>query len=174
MVFPRGRAKQYARTPVREKQRIVVSGTVKWSSQGPKIQNPEWEELLRAMAARCKGSPPIPVYPLTQGLNQAQLRRWIGWLLGPPPPAADPLPEAPSGVLGLVPLRVGLLQASINPRSSPTSRAGRRRLAFDELLLVAAGRGASGGRRRRRLLKPRFVLATRLSPRRVRGKLPLP
>lgn len=158
--FQGAKAKRYARTPVREGQRIAVSGTVKWSPQGPKIATPQWEELPRPLGPG-EGLAPIPVYPLTQGLNQGQLRRWIGWLLDNRP-LRDPLPEALLRRLDLVPLHVAYTSVH-RPQNLTDVEAGRRRLAFDELLSMqlAVQQAAAEREAMRAPVCPRDVLSPR-------------
>src|SRR5690606_5269823 len=67
---------------------------------GPEIQSPQWEEVPAAAGTGISLAP-HPVYPAGQGLSQAQLRRWIHWVLDHRPPA-ETLSEATRPRRGLI------------------------------------------------------------------------
>lgn len=128
--FQGPRGKRAARPPVREGRRIAAWGKVRWTPRGPEIQNPQWEEVPAAAGTGISLAP-HPVYPAGQGLSQAQLRRWIHWVLDHRPPA-ETLSEATRRRRGLI----GLAEAFEKlhrPESLEDVEAGRRRLAFEEL-----------------------------------------
>lgn len=112
--------------PVRPGQEIWAWGRLRRSHTGPELHNPEW------IKAGGKASlPPLPVYPLTEGVTQQKLRSWISWAL-----ENQPVEEQ----LDLVLLeRMGLLtlpralRALHEPEGMGEPEAGRRRLAFGEL-----------------------------------------
>ena len=74
-----------------------------------------------------------PVYPASEDITAKKLRELVGAAL--PLALADPLPAGLKQREGL-PERVDALWALHRPRSLPEAEAGRRRLAFDELLLL--------------------------------------
>ena len=74
-----------------------------------------------------------PVYPASEDITAKKLRELVGAAL--PFALADPLPADLKQREGL-PERVDALWALHRPRSLPEAEAGRRRLAFDELLLL--------------------------------------
>jgi len=74
-----------------------------------------------------------PVYPASEEITAKKLRELVGAAL--PRALSDPLPAGVKQHEGL-PERVDALWALHRPRSLGEAEAGRRRLAFDELLLL--------------------------------------
>jgi len=77
-----------------------------------------------------------PVYPASEELTPKKLRELVGAAL--PRSLADPLPAALKQLESLPP-RADALWALHRPRSPEEAETGRRRLAFDELLLLQVG-----------------------------------
>ncbi|MFL5951917.1 MAG: ATP-dependent DNA helicase RecG [Gaiellaceae bacterium] len=77
-----------------------------------------------------------PVYPASEELTPKKLRELVAAAL--PRSLADPLPAALKQSEALPP-RVDALWALHRPRSLDEAERGRRRLAFDELLLLQVG-----------------------------------
>jgi ATP-dependent DNA helicase RecG len=77
-----------------------------------------------------------PVYPASEEITAKKLRELVGAAL--PRALADPLPAALKQAEGLPP-RVDALWALHRPESLEEAETGRRRLAFDELLLLQVG-----------------------------------
>jgi ATP-dependent DNA helicase RecG len=77
-----------------------------------------------------------PVYPASEEITAKKLRELVGAAL--PPALADPLPAALKQRENL-PGRDDALWALHRPRSAEEAEEGRRRLAFDELLLLQIG-----------------------------------
>src|SRR5690606_13564577 len=73
----------------------------------------------------------VPIYPLTQGISQGQMRRWIQWALRHRV-LKDPLPPSVRSRHGLLSLTQAYA-AVHRPKTLADAEAGRRRLAFDEL-----------------------------------------
>lgn len=146
------------RPPVSAGQRIVASGTVKWTPYGPTIQTPEWEPLPQSANASHPLSP-VPVYPLTQGITQSQLRRWIHWALDHGD-VADPLPERIRRRHGLLSLKEAY-ESLHRPKVLADAEAGRRRLAFDELFAWQLEMARAAQERR---LTPAFVCPAEVLP----------
>lgn len=112
--------------PVRPGQEIWAWGRLKRSHAGPELHSPQWIE-----AGGEERLPPLPVYPLTEGVTQPKLRSWIAWALRnrPVEEGFDPsLLER----LHLLPLPRAL-RALHEPERMEEPEAGRRRLAFGEL-----------------------------------------
>ena len=146
------------RPPVSAGQRIVAWGTVKWTPYGPTIQTPEWEPLPK-LGSGSQPLSPVPVYPLTQGITQGQLRRWIQWALDHCA-VADPLPDLTRRRHGLLSLKEAY-ESLHRPKALADVEAGRRRLAFDELFAwqLEMARAA-----RARRLTPAFVCPAEVLP----------
>jgi ATP-dependent DNA helicase RecG len=77
-----------------------------------------------------------PVYPASEELTPKKLRELVGAAL--PHSLPDPLPAALKEAEALPP-RIDALWALHRPRSLEEAETGRRRLAFDELLLLQVG-----------------------------------
>jgi ATP-dependent DNA helicase RecG len=77
-----------------------------------------------------------PVYPASEEITPKKLRELVGAAL--PRALPDPLPAALK-VAETLPARIDALWALHRPRSLEEAEVGRRRLAFDELLLLQVG-----------------------------------
>ncbi len=77
-----------------------------------------------------------PVYPATEDLTVKKLREVIGLAL---PQARDFPDPVPAGVADELPLRADALTALHVPRTPEDAELGRRRLAFEELLVLQVG-----------------------------------
>jgi ATP-dependent DNA helicase RecG len=76
------------------------------------------------------------IYPASEDITTKKLRELVGAAL--PHSVVDPLP-APLKQTELLPARIDALWALHRPRSLEEAETGRRRLAFDELLLLQVG-----------------------------------
>ncbi|MCC6223407.1 MAG: ATP-dependent DNA helicase RecG [Thermoleophilia bacterium] len=81
---------------------------------------------------------PAPLYRASEAVSSRRLRELIARALPHLRDAADPLPSGLRAALGL-PLRADSLWALHRPRSIQEAEAGRRRLAFEELLVLQLG-----------------------------------
>ncbi len=95
------------------------------------LQNPTFE-LKKPETIHTAGI--IPVYQLTEGLTQKQLRYWLKLALVTLPSLEDPLPPALRQSLGLVDLKTAIKNIHF-PVSGEVLQAARLRLSFDELFL---------------------------------------
>jgi ATP-dependent DNA helicase RecG len=77
-----------------------------------------------------------PVYPATEDLTVKKLREVIGRAL---PQARDFPDPVPAGVADDMPIRADALAALHVPRAPEDAELGRRRLAFEELLVLQVG-----------------------------------
>lgn len=115
---------------------VVISGKVDQYLGRLTFQSPEWEELDKNLVHTGRI---VPVYPLTKGLTAKRLRNhikrtvdyWTNRL-------ADPLPAESRERLNLLPLDEAVRQIHF-PDDWDKLEAARRRLAFDELLLIQLG-----------------------------------
>ncbi len=112
---------------------IVLSGRVSEYQGRPKMDNPEWEvwsdDLLHTGRL-------VPIYPLTQGLQNRTIRRVMQEALerfGTRLP--ETLPEDMRNRLELAPITDAVAQMH-SPTSYPSLEWARRRLAFEELLPI--------------------------------------
>ena len=89
-----------------------------------------------------------PVYPASEALAQKQLRALVGVALESVRAEGDALPARLAASEGL-PLRADALVALHRPRSPDEAQVGRRRLAFDELLVLQLALAHRAGERER-------------------------
>jgi ATP-dependent DNA helicase RecG len=87
-----------------------------------------------------------PVYPASEALAQKQLRALVGVALESVRAEGDALPARLAASEGL-PLRADALVALHRPRSPDEAQVGRRRLAFDELLVLQLALAHRAGER---------------------------
>ena len=112
---------------------IVVSGRVSIRDGRPAFDNPEWElwssDLLHTGRL-------VPIYPLTQGLQNRTVRRVMREALdGYVEKLPDPLPEELRARLRLAPIAEAVGQMHY-PTDREALEQARRRLAFEELLPI--------------------------------------
>ena len=119
---------------------VAVSGLVKESAYGLAFQDPLIEVLESANAPVRSGSIGrlLPVYGLTEGLGADRLRQTIQALLPAVEAWGDPLPQALLHHEGLGDLATALRQIH-GPADAQSLTASRRRLVFDEFLLLQLG-----------------------------------
>ncbi len=121
---------------LRPGKQIVISGKVNEYLGRLTFQSPDWEELDQDLVHTARL---VPVYPLTQGVTAKWLRNQIKravdyWTHRLP----DPLPAESRKRLGLLQLDEAVRQIHF-PDDWDKLEAARRRLAFDELLLIQLG-----------------------------------
>jgi len=117
----------------RQGAQIVVSGKVEVWAGRLVFRAPEWEHLDQDLIHTGRV---VPIYPLTQGVTQRWLRKHIrravdAWA----DRVGDPLPAELRRRAGVVPLPAALRALHVPP-GPPELEAARRRLAFDELLVL--------------------------------------
>ena len=81
------------------------------------------------------GTDAVAHYPATEGLSSTQILALVGIHAGAVRDSVEPLP-APLRVRERLPDRAGALSAAHFPRDQGDQELGRRRLAFEELLLA--------------------------------------
>ncbi len=117
--------------------KVVISGRVTVFGGMPVFESPEWEPYEEKDLVHTGRL--IPVYPLTQGLSQRQVRRiinpaitqWVGKL-------NEFLPDELLKRLKLLDIQTAIRQAHY-PDDESMKDASRKRLAFDELFLLQLG-----------------------------------
>ena len=117
--------------------RVVLSGRVACFKGLPVFESPEWE--LYEEGELTHTGRLVPLYPLTRGLGQRQVRRLVKETLdnclGL---VADYLPVGIKERLNLLGLKEAISEAHY-PESAVACDEARRRLAFDELFLLQLG-----------------------------------
>ena len=133
---------------------VAVSGLVKDGPYGITFQDP-LIEVLDSPSSPVK-SPSIgrllPVYPLTEGVGADRFRSLIDQVLPLAATWPDPLPAELQQLFEL-PTLADALQALHAPKDRESLDRGRRRLVFDEFLLLQLG-----------LLRRRQLLRSRAGP----------
>ncbi|HSW57690.1 MAG TPA: ATP-dependent DNA helicase RecG [Dehalococcoidales bacterium] len=127
----------YMARSIRAGARIIISGKVSVFSGRPVFESPEWEPYEDKDLVHTGRM--VPVYPLTEGLSQRQIRRiikpaldlWCGQVV-------DFLPAAVRARQNLVALPAAIIQQHY-PENEAKKAESRRRLAFDELFLLQLG-----------------------------------
>lgn len=115
---------------------IVLSGKVEMYLGRLVMNSPEWEYLEQE---HLHTNRIVPVYPLTAGISQKQLRKAIYqvasfWA----PRHRDFLPASIRESGGLMPLSAALAQVHF-PEDQAKLEAARERLAFDEIFMLQMG-----------------------------------
>ncbi len=134
-------------------QSVYLSGEVKQTMLGPELMSPSYE--------RDNGGAPrhtgriVPMYPLTYGVTQKQLRFLVGEALKSVSQAQDWLPTDIASEYSLLPLSEALKQIHF-PDNYETLRTGLARLKFNELFLLQM-MGVLSRRRRETQSAPAFV-----------------
>ncbi|MCP9821183.1 ATP-dependent DNA helicase RecG [Cyanobium sp. L1E-Cus] len=136
---------------------VAVSGLVKETPYGPAFQDPLME-VLESPQSPVRSETIgrlLPVYGLTEGLGADRLRQVVEAVIPLVSSWPDPLPEALRRSQKLMGRSEALTQIH-GPSSQEQLQASRRRLVFDEFLLLQLGLA----RRRRQLsLRPAPPLA---------------
>ena len=121
-----------------EGKTVLLHGKVR-HYRGMQFQSPEFEILDGGEALH--GARIVPIYPLTSGVTQKQIRLWVKRSLeGVAEQLVDPLPAA---VRRRHPMmsQPEALRAVHFPQSSEQADRARDRLAFDEFLLLQLALG---------------------------------
>ncbi|MBW7866293.1 MAG: ATP-dependent DNA helicase RecG [Candidatus Hydrogenedentes bacterium] len=106
--------------------------------KGPCLANPEYELLTGDEEDLLNTGRLVPVYPAAEGLTQRMLRRWVRALLPLAAPlAAEALPGKLRARHGLPGMEEALREVHF-PGSPENAASARRRLAFEELLVLQA------------------------------------
>lgn len=118
-------------------RKVLLSGKVSLYRGQRVFESPEWEvlegqELIHAGRL-------VPVYPLTEGLNQRQMRKIVRRAIDDNlPNIVDFLPEFIKTRNQVMSLQDAILQAHY-PDNIDLKNKSRERLAFDELFLLQLG-----------------------------------
>jgi ATP-dependent DNA helicase RecG len=123
----------------REGERVRISGRVRFFGRSLQFSQPSLE---RADAEAVHTGRLVPIYPLTEGIKPGQMRRWLHTAIEGGPrrtsvasEVPEPLPRAVRERHGLPDISSALRQVHF-PDDAERLLAARRRLAFDELLVL--------------------------------------
>ena len=124
----------------RRGQRVILYGRVGYFRGGPiQMLHPDFEIIEDEENERIHMGRLVPIYPLTEGLGQRPLRSLIFRLLETHAgEVSDPLPEAVRERHGLQPLDHAI-RALHFPASDDEAEDARRRIVFDDFLLLQLG-----------------------------------
>jgi ATP-dependent DNA helicase RecG len=146
-------------------QRLILHGRVARFRGAPVLQNPDYEIVESDEDDRLHVGRLVPVYSTTDGLPQRPLRRLMWQIVETwAPDVDDPLPAAVRSRRELAPLAAALRDAHF-PETDAALAAGRRRLAFDDFLLLQLGLAILRSRTTRAqgiALNPKGALVRRL------------
>jgi ATP-dependent DNA helicase RecG len=126
----------YLARQLRAGMQIVLSGKVDEHLGRLTLSAPAWEPLERDLIHTGRL---VPIYPLTEGITSRWLRRLMKRVLDHwAPRLADHLPRAVQLRAGLMDLPTAIRQIHF-PDSQETAEQARRRLSFDEFLMIQLG-----------------------------------
>ncbi len=118
---------------------IRVQGKVKAFNGYPQMTNPKWEVIVKDEPRTRTADRLKPIYPSTEGLNSDAIEKVIAVLLPRVmDQLVDPLDEAFRKARNLPALADAFRMAHL-PANEEESASARRRLAFNELLLLQLG-----------------------------------
>ena len=134
--------RQFIKERFQPGQLIRLSGKATWFGRALQLSNPKVEA---ADAERVHTGRMVPVYRLTEGLKEGNLRRWLHTAVEGAPRRSPVVDEVPDGLppairerRALLPLPEALKEVHF-PSTEGRLLEGRRRLAFDELLTLQLG-----------------------------------
>jgi len=134
--------RQFIKERFQPGQLIRLSGKATWFGRALQLSNPKVEA---ADAERVHTGRMVPVYRLTEGLKEGNLRRWLHTAVEGAPRRSPVVDEVPDGLpptirerRELLPLPEALKEVHF-PSTEARLLEGRRRLAFDELLTLQLG-----------------------------------
>ncbi len=134
--------RQFITSKVREGQAVRLAGKVEWFGRTLQFTQPKIEP---AAAEPVHTGRVVPIYRLTEGLKEGNVRRWLHTAVEGGPRrtpvvdgVVDPLPEPARERRGLLRLADALKEVHF-PSREARLQEGRRRLAFDELLTLQLG-----------------------------------
>ena len=135
----------YLRDQLHAGDRVRVWGKVVQYHNSAQMVNPRWERLPEQEQAEDGEEPPAaderyrPVYPATKGLPSATIERIVRAALPTAlPQLADPLPAELLKDHNMPPLAEAIRMLH-EPADDDEPKAARRRLAYNELLLLQLG-----------------------------------
>jgi len=129
----------YLRDKIHPGLTIRLQGQVKSFQGYPQMVNPKWEAIDDEQPAEEADERLRPVYPATEDLPSRMLEQLIDQVLDAVlPQLADPLPEALVKKHNM-PALADAFRMAHRPEHEEESNAARRRLAFNEMLLLQLG-----------------------------------
>lgn len=116
-------------------RKVIAYGTVRKQKWGIDIENPEWEEVTEEAESIHIGRI-VPIYPLTEGVSQIQMRKILYNAVNTVAPLlTDLLPSWIREKRGLIPLNIAMREIHF-PSSVASLRSARRRLVYEEFFFL--------------------------------------
>ena len=135
---------------------VRVQGKVSNFNNYPQMISPKWElvDPEDEAAPAAKEERLRPVYPASEGVSSAVIEELVGQVLPQVlPQVADPLPQDLLRHHNMPPLDEALRSVH-QPRTHEEHQTARRRLAFNEFLLLQLGIGLKRAYVRRKMVAP--------------------
>ncbi|MBL9032735.1 MAG: ATP-dependent DNA helicase RecG [Phycisphaerae bacterium] len=161
----------YLRDKIHAGARLRVQGKTRRLGPNLQIVNPQWWELGPGEAAGAERARLRPVYPATEGVGSRQIERAVERALPIALPRIEDHLDEGYRRERAMPALAEAYRMMHSPRSEEEVSAARRRLAYDELLLMQLGVALKRAHRQRTLRAP----ALRWTPaidRAIRERLP--
>ena len=162
----------YLRNKINPGMILRVQGMVKTFRNLPQMANPKWH-LIDAESERIAESRFRPIYPATAKLTSDVIQRVVDEHLSAALPAIQEwFPQIVLDKRGLLPRREAY-RAIHQPANEREAQQARRRIVYDELMLMQLGLGVSKRLRDGRLTAP-VLRADKLLDERIRKRFPFP
>ena len=151
----------YLREKIHPSQHLRVQGKVKTFNGYPQMVNPRWETIDDGHHDAPPDNPPAdhqdryrPIYPATEDLPSRVIETLIQQIIDDAlPQVTDPLPDILRTHHAMLPL-AGAIRAAHFPEDPDQAKAARRRLAYNELILLQLGIAMKRAYVRRRQVAP--------------------
>lgn len=124
----------YISNTIREGDTIAIAGTVERDFNGWVLENPQFEKAETPDRA-IHTSRLVPIYPLTAGLTQKQVRFLVSQALPAAREMSDILPRELVRETGLIDKPTAIADIHL-PADASRYLAARKRLAFEELFII--------------------------------------
>ncbi|MEM9414171.1 MAG: ATP-dependent DNA helicase RecG [Planctomycetota bacterium] len=161
----------YLRDALHPGQMLLVQGKVKRFDGYPQMVNPKWEKISEESDAPAQGDRLRPIYPSTEGLPSHAIEKLVGEALDRVlPEMQDPLPETLTKAHNLLPLTEAFEKLH-RPTEPDDHKEARRRLAYNELLLLQIGIAMKRAYVAKRQAAPALVHSSAID-RQIRGRFP--
>ncbi len=124
----------YLTQTIKEEDRVAIAGTVERDFNGWVMKNPQFEKVDSPKHA-VHTSRLVPIYPLTAGLTQKQIRFLVSQALAAAGEMTDVLPVRIIEQEKLVDKQTAITDIHL-PSDATAYLSAKRRLAFEELFLI--------------------------------------
>jgi ATP-dependent DNA helicase RecG len=161
----------YLREKLHPGMNLRVQGKVKFFNNYPQMVNPKWENLKDETDAPAKDERLRPVYPATEDLSSIIIEKTIAEALPQVlPDLSDPLPKDLIEHHAM-PSLAQAFEWAHRPDTQDDAGAARRRLAFNELLLLQLGIAMKRAYVHQKLAAPKLKFTDAID-RHIRARFP--